>query len=149
MADLVLLLHRNLSKGLGVALWLENWIPAKHIFTSGRYNFSIAFSNKYDWLVSFSLAERESALGVGGLVFKILDHLVETLSPNTRQKILNVGSRQSFHGIEAQRHIFDHDSSIAVICSLHNLVLGDTFGRALQLLQIVAMICDVELLLEM
>ena len=93
MADLVLGLCRNLSESLLEACWLEDRIPSEHVFTAGWDDFAFAPATEDDGVGLGSRTKGEDTLGVGCLVLEVLNHLPETFSSHTTQKVLNIRPR--------------------------------------------------------
>ena len=131
VADLVLLLEWDLCKGTLEAIWLEDGIPAKVVIATRRNNRTIALTDKDLWLMALALAESESTLRIGRAVVKALKHVIEAFAAQISQEILDVGSGESFHRVEAEGHIFDDDSRVAVFSCFFGFASSDSFRRAL------------------
>ena len=95
MANSILGLLWHLGKGLFKTVWLENWIPSKSIVTSRRDNGSSAPSSKNLRLSIGALTERKDALSIGGMIIKVLDHLVKTFTADRTKEILTTDEKQS------------------------------------------------------
>ena len=52
------------------APWLEDRVPAKHVFAARGYDIALTSSHKEHWLSVCRLTVSVDALGVGGLIIK-------------------------------------------------------------------------------
>ena len=90
MADLILGGSVQFSESLVEAVWLEHWVPSEHILASRLNDLTIAAPCEDDGLGIWTFAEGKDALGIGCLVFKVLDHLPQSFTTDASQEVLAV-----------------------------------------------------------
>ena len=90
MTDLVLLFGRDFGKSSFEAVWLEDRVPAEHIFTSGFDDFAFALTDEDLRLLTWSFAESVDTLRVCCVVVEGFDHLPETFTSDLPKEVLTI-----------------------------------------------------------
>jgi hypothetical protein len=78
--NLILFFKIHLSECGSEALWLEDRIPSKHIFTTGSDDLTFTSANKDLRFRIFVLTVSHNALSIGSLVLKAGQDVVESFS---------------------------------------------------------------------
>ena len=138
MAYLVFGLGSELRKSLVEAIWLENWVPPKHVLTSWFDNLAIASASENHRFGLRPLTERKDTLSIGSLVIEVLNHLPKTFSAHIPQKVLDVGPRQPVVRIEAETDILYQNGRVTLRRRQFHLMLRYFLRRPLYLHQIEA-----------
>lgn len=132
MGQLVLDLLGQLGVGLLESFGLEDWVPSEISAAAWFNNGSWGLANKELRFLQIWAHKGDNAHGITCFVWEWLNHLGQSLWTYALKEPFDVGSWESFVGIEAERCILDQDWFFGLFECNHGLVSCNFQGLPLQ-----------------